>query len=67
VRRRLLFIATLANAAPASRSAGAVNVLHGSGDGLRAHADQLWTQGTRGGLGAVGRDSFGPALASGSP
>ncbi len=46
--------------------AGAVNVLAGSGEGLREASDQLWTQATAGVLGAAGRDSFGSSLASGS-
>ena len=45
--------------------AGAANVIAGSGQGLHAADNELWTQGTTGVLGAVGRDAFASALASG--
>jgi hypothetical protein len=54
------------DSAAGSPRAGAVNVLYGSGDGLREDPDRLWTQATAGVLGAPGVDSFGSALASGS-
>lgn len=46
--------------------AGAVNVLYGSGDGLAADGDQIWTQNTTGVLEEAQRDAaFGRALAAG--
>jgi hypothetical protein len=42
--------------------AGAVNVLYGSGSGLRASRGQLWTQGASSVNGAVGNDRFGSSL-----
>jgi hypothetical protein len=46
--------------------AGAVEVLYGSGKGLRTKADQLWTQDSPGVADAAeGADFFGGALASG--
>jgi hypothetical protein len=44
------------------RDAGAVNVIYGSGGGLRQDPNELWTQGTSGIKGAVGNDRFGSAL-----
>jgi hypothetical protein len=44
--------------------AGAVNVIYGSGRGLREDPDQLWTQGTSGIKGAVGNDRFGSTIAA---
>lgn len=46
--------------------AGAVNVLYGSGDGLAADRDQIWTQNTSGVLEEAQREvAFGRALAAG--
>jgi hypothetical protein len=58
-----LAIGTPADSVAGSADAGAVNVLFGSGGGLRERGDQLWTQGTPGVLGAVGNDRFGSSLA----
>jgi hypothetical protein len=45
--------------------AGAANVLYGSGGGVRANPDQMWTQAGHGVKGAVGADHLGEALAPG--
>jgi hypothetical protein len=46
-------------------SAGAANVLFGSGGGVRANPDEFWSQANHGVKGAVGNDHLGAALAPG--
>ncbi len=60
----------LAIGAPGDSSAGVVGagaavVLPGSDRGVRTAGAQLWTQGSSGVLGAVGRDAFASALSGG--